>query len=43
MFIDNQVENVAKVLPFKDPSVSDAITIPSILLEKEAGEKIYNT
>lgn len=30
IFIDSSVEDVGKILPFKDPSFTDSITIPSI-------------
>jgi len=43
MFINNSVDDVNKVLPFKDPSFTDEVNIPSILLEKTAGEMIFSS
>jgi hypothetical protein len=40
MFVDNSIEDVTKVLPFKDPTFKDKIKIPSILLDQASGEKI---
>lgn len=40
MYVDNAIEDVTKVLPFKDPTFSDQIKIPSILLDQASGEKI---
>jgi hypothetical protein len=40
MYVDNAIEDVTKVLPFKDPTFIDQIKIPSILLDQASGEKI---
>ena len=40
MYVDNNIEDVTKVLPFKDPTFGDQIKIPSILLDQSSGEKI---
>jgi hypothetical protein len=40
MYVDNAIEDVTKVLPFKEPTFSDQIKIPSILLDKIGGGAI---
>lgn len=42
MFIDNSVEDVSKVLPFRDRLDMTNIVIPSILLDMKSGEKILD-
>lgn len=42
MYVDNTVEDVHKVLPFKESSFNGNIQIPSILLDNPSGNKLID-